>query len=569
MYCNYFKKLALTGNIIIFTERVSILEDFFDLKKNVISNKNLWKNNNLINLDEFIIIDRVTKKKKNWHTKLQQANTKPKILLINRAFLTLGEKYKDLGIKDIGMIIHDECHNTPSELCYKMLQYFKNLKIPTIGFSATPLRAGKTSKEFNKDRLMTIYGNEDKSELIILSNFNIIYAVEHKLILPPKFVWYEMPIFPIDKEGNADDKKELTKEHVIAIYSVLNKVIHELPYKKIIAWCGTIAFAEKWYEIFKKNRDFDSEFKDFTYCIDHSQLDKKEVYNYTKFRDTPSNAILFCANKHREGSDIPKLDCCIFIDFVKNRSPVPFIQSIGRVLRTDKQDKQRGYVIDSFVSNSECYERELVEKIIGYYMSFENLNETDFETSKYEKYLKIKNMTKFNVKKKQITFKLGNDNVINIDCKKLQWKDIVNKFEPMLQNKIKLSIGDNLKSKANILKNKFNFNVNSDFINEYRNISEEDKIKYNLPNIDDDEYLNIFNSCTWFDILNIKHEFIKTQNEAKRKLIEKNIILDNPVKNWNKWCNIIKNPDLPPFPKYVWGDYDATNFNVITKKTFF
>jgi hypothetical protein len=151
----------------------------------------------------------------------------------------------------------------------------------------------------------------------------------------------------------------------------------------------------------------------------------------------------------------------------------------------------------------------------------------------------------------------------------LQWKDIVNKFEPMLQNKIKLSIGDNLKSKANILKNKFNFNVNSDFINEYRNISEEDKIKYNLPNIDDDEYLNIFNSCTWFDILNIKHEFIKTQNEAKRKLIEKNIILDNPVKNWNKWCNIIKNPDLPPFPKYVWGDYDATNFNVITKKTFF
>ena len=28
-----------------------------------------------------------------------------------------------------------------------------------------------------------------------------------------------------------------------------------------------------------------------------------------------SNGILFCATKHREGSDISKLDACIFLDY--------------------------------------------------------------------------------------------------------------------------------------------------------------------------------------------------------------------------------------------------------------
>jgi hypothetical protein len=49
-------------------------------------------------------------------------------LLINRAFLTLEEKYKDLNKEHIGLIIHDECHNTPSDLCYNMLTYFNELK---------------------------------------------------------------------------------------------------------------------------------------------------------------------------------------------------------------------------------------------------------------------------------------------------------------------------------------------------------------------------------------------------------------------------------------------------------
>jgi hypothetical protein len=223
-------------------------------------------------------------------------------------------------------------------------------------------------------------------------------------------------------------------------------------------------------------------------------------------------------------------------------------------LRINGTNKTQGYVIDSFVSNVESYERELVDKIIGYYLSFENLSDFDVETNKYDKYIKIKNMTNFSAEDKQIFFKLKNNNIINIDCKNLHWLQIVDKFESILQNKIKLSSFDNLKSKATILKDIFNFNKNTDFINEYRNICEKDKIKYNLPNIDDDEYLNIFNTYTWFDVLDIEHDFIEL-NELILQL--KNIKINNIV--WNKLVE--KNSFIPLYPKYVYNNFTFTLFN--------
>ena len=89
--------------------------------------------------------------------------------------------------------------------------------------------------------------------------------------------------------------------------------------------------------------------------------------------------ILFCANKHREGSDIPKLDGCIFLDKVKKRSPIPFIQSIGRVLRKDPDNpaKVNGVIIDGYVKNNGGYEREFIDKIIDYYLSIQNLTLVD------------------------------------------------------------------------------------------------------------------------------------------------------------------------------------------------
>ena len=43
--------------------------------------------------------------------------------------------------------------------------------------------------------------------------------------------------------------------------------------------------------------------------------------------------------------------------------------------------------------------------------------------------------------------------------------------------------------KGQILVNKFGFNQRTNFKKEYRNISYEDKLKYNLPDIDSEEYI--------------------------------------------------------------------------------
>lgn len=386
----------------------------------------------------------------------------------------------------------------------------------------------------------------------------MMYAIKHKLILPPNFVWYEMPSFKTGKNGEI--KGKIDERHISTVFNVLEKVIPDLPNKKIIAWCGTIEMTDNWYSIFNKKCKTSKIFKDFIFCIDHSKINSNQIENtYYEFKNLKSNSILFCADKHREGSDIKNLDCCIFIDFVKNRGCNPFIQSIGRVLRKDNnKNKYQGVVIDSFISNSETYDKELVEKIFGYYISFENLSDDDLTNNKYKKYIELKNMTEFDVVNKKIQFKLGEDNVINIDCKNLKWDNIETKFEPLLQEKIKLSALDNLKSKSKILKNKFGFNKNSDFITEYNNISNKYKIKYNLPNIEDEEYITLFNKNSWFDLLDIKHDFI-TLTDLIEKL--KNININQ--QKWNKLCD--KYEFIPKYPKYVYKNFTFKMF--INNKT--
>ena len=77
-------------------------------------------------------------------------------------------------------------------------------------------------------------------------------------------------------------------------------------------------------------------------CVDTSShiLDQRLI-NYKDFKELENNGILFCAMKHREGSDIKNLDTCIFLDGVRDRSELGFIQCLGRVLRKDKANSVR------------------------------------------------------------------------------------------------------------------------------------------------------------------------------------------------------------------------------------
>lgn len=587
-YISYFIDNKIKGNIILFTERVNILADLFgfktakgDIDVNRVdeTNKNEWKRLGIVDLDKIDVINRVTKKVLDWDNLLLEETDKPKLLVINRAYLTRPKMYKKFTNKNIGLVLHDECHSSTSKLCHDFLIHCKNYYIPTIGFSATPLRTGKIKidvTESNIKRLLNIYGLliDEKLTLNLLTNYSMINAISHNLILPPKFYWY---LFDVETKKDIDKvlkTKNVTEQDIAIVTKILNEILIQLPNRKIIAWCGTIVMAELWKEMFIKikNNPFIKEFcpllATFTFYIDHS----KNFSDYSKFKESDGDAIMFCANKHREGSDIKYLDCCMFLDKVLNRSPIPFIQSIGRVLRINKNcddkecirnekciHKTCGIVIDGFAKDSNNYEKEMVDKIIGYYMALGNLaTSDDMSETKYDNYVKLLNLVEFDKENKLIKLKFNKQNII-INCNKLEWGKIIEKFEPILQEKIKLSVDDNFRHKAMVLKNVFNFNINTDFVKEYNKISIKDKLEYNLPDISKDEYLKLFGKKTWMQFLEIEHNYYNTMKDALIGLNKLKIKLINPKENWNKWCKM--DNMLPPYPIYVWDNFKWTDAN--------
>jgi superfamily II DNA or RNA helicase len=544
--------------IILFTERVNILKDLFDFSKkgNEPNQYNImkWKKKGIADLENVDFINRVTIKKNDWMKKLIESN-KATVLVINRAYLTADINKYDMMKDNITLILHDECHNTSSERCNQFLLKAKEYDIPIVGFSATPLRTGKN----DKDKLLEIYGDSN-GYLKLLTNYNMIYAIQQNLILPPEFYWYHVELKHLTDLKKDEDKRQY---ELGTVFEILNNIIPKLPNKKIVAWCGKIELSEKWKELFEHNHKQKASLHGFKFYLDTS---KNGDEDYEEFKKSDGKSILFCANKHREGSDIYKLDACMFLDGVIKRGCIPFIQSIGRVLRKDEDlnvKKLRGIVIDG-IYKYEDYEKDFVDKIIGYYVSLQNLSEdiaTDNPHTNYDKYIELRNIIKFDPDNEMIHLNFNN-NEISININKLHWKDIISKFDTILQKKIKLSSQDNMKHKGNILVTNFGFNQNTDFYNEYIKISVEDKEKYNLPDINSEEYNQLFNGKTWFDFLGIKHTFYLTPEECKKSLLSKNIKLENPEKNWLKWCKI--DDKIPLYPRYIWKDFYNNMFNIET-----
>lgn len=264
----------------------------------------------------FFVKDYSIEKSDKW---VQQVNSsyiwgKSILVIINRAFLTSSNRYTHIQIP-INLVIHDECHSITNETTTQFYNWLQEYNSPckVIGFSATPI----IKEPFNK----------------IISSYTIYDAYKDDIIVQPKIIWL---------------KKQ---DGIISQYEVrelIKKVSQSLPYRKIIVWCGMIDTVYNLAIDWSK----DSAFKDWTFAIDTSsslsqlELDNKFV-DYEEFRKCTTNAFLFCASKHREGSDIPNLDACIFLDRVTNRNAKTFIQCMGRVLRKDTLGlKKHGLIVD-------------------------------------------------------------------------------------------------------------------------------------------------------------------------------------------------------------------------------
>lgn len=542
------KAISENKSIILFTERLSIFTDLFKFNKNDLEQLDVlmyWKQKNICNLLNTNIINRITIKK-DWVEKFND-DSKSQLLVINRAYLTSNKEYENI-LHNNFIILHDECHNTSSDKCFNFLSYFKNRQIPVIGFSATPLRSCKKEEIV---RLLDIYGINE--ELNLLTNYNILHAIKEKLILPPNFSWFELKNTKINIMN--DDQCEDIKK----VLNVYEEAILDMPYKKTIIWCGTTDITNRWHDIFEKyflnnNKDFKL-FKDHTkYVTNFDKIIANQ--NYEEFKEREENGIIFCCNKHREGSDIKNLDSCIFLDYVKVRSSLIFIQSIGRVLRKNV-NKQCGFIIDPYVcDNSNNHGAELVNKIIQYYLDLQNISTIPYSIEdKIKAFQNIKKSIKLNEKTIQIC-----DQGIVINCKYLDnvvWNDINDNFIPIMQKKLQITKDELFNSIINKCKELEQFNdPNNDFWAEY---SKLDHDKLDIPKDIYESYKEKFNENTWYDLLGFKNMFLSLDEFRK-------FCVKNNIDSYDKYKLKI-NDNMPSYPNeyYRLSGWNSWKFKKSTK----
>jgi hypothetical protein len=276
---------------------------------------------------------------------------------------------------------------------------------------------------------------------------------------------------------------------------------------------------------------------------------------------------MFCAVKHREGSDIFKLDGCIFLDKVKIRGSIPFIQSIGRVLRKDsspneknRMNKTNGFVIDGVVRDEDGYEKNIIDKILGYYFALSDLASIDDlnDESNYSKYVKLMDLIEFEPDKKKIKLKL-NKVKIEINCKKMDWGNIVKKFEPLLEKKVGLNDDEKIKTQFEGLK-KISIRLGKkikwcNLIDEWKKLALSKELEIN-PEI---KFKKIWKG--WYDFYQIdKNKFPKTKSDWIKKCKEYDLNYDN-YKN-----KVIEFDDIPEIPDEIYQDFTNLKSELSIKK---
>ena len=186
------------GKLYIYTcPRIEVLRKMFfekikiDEKEEWIinkKNKKFWKENKIIDLDNYNIIDRVNIKDK---TKLKLNKNKPNILIVNSDYLKALHEAKSYKYKKVILVLFDECHGVSAKYFYELLEKIKfTHKKHIIGFSATPVRenAEKKVKQIFSSSLEQI----DNPKLNIISNYDMMNAICDNIVLPPSYTIVEI-----------------------------------------------------------------------------------------------------------------------------------------------------------------------------------------------------------------------------------------------------------------------------------------------------------------------------------------------------------------------------------------
>jgi superfamily II DNA or RNA helicase len=541
-------------------------------------NKKFWKDNNIIDLDEFKIIDRVNYKSSE---KLKLSSKRPNILIVNSDYFKIMDSNNYIDYDKLNFIIFDECHGVSAFKFYDLLYKIKfTHKKHIIGFSATPVRDNaedKVKKIFSKS-----IDKDNKHLLNIISNYDIMNAICDGVVLPPSYTIVEIKKTCKKKIGKSN--KDITEK-------VITDKLKDLPYKKIICWCGTIQKMKEWYMFFNKRFP---ELK--IYCsTSKDNVHNKEGFeiDYDEFCNAEKNAVLLCVNRCREGSDIKNLDMGVYLDHVKKRGILVCIQTVGRILRPDiKKLKRCGFIIDTFINDGKIeIEIMTAQRIISYYEKVLGLTSDESYNDLLEKYKKMKEMfndTSYDEKTKKIKIKID-DNIehdtvgnklkiiskrnnsseriiseikLELITKSFDWSKFTKKINSIIDKKFGIDEDESLKTEYELLREKIN-NIKSKYKPknklEYKEYAKKNKLEVNP----EQKFIN-HGWKNYYDFLGLDiSKYPETLDELKE--ICKRHSLDNEDVYLAK-CNT---KNLPEMPEEIYRNFSSfyNMFNEIFNKS--
>ena len=552
------KNSAKKGSVyILMCPRIDILrslffsidnDGYYQLNNNKI---NKWKENDIINLDDFKIIDCINIKEK----KIKFSKSKYNLILINTDFFRSLYKYepsKKYICENTNFIIIDECHCISGDRIYEIiyeLKYTNNIHI--IGFSATPIR-DTIKSENNVIQIFTKSNkidNKNKKNINLIYSYDLLQGIKDDIVLP-----YRIECVKINKiKGH---KIGFTNKDILN--NILKKCIDikskKLPYRKFIIWTNRKHIMSECYKYVEKNfkqlkvyctSSFDKEFQENGFNI-----------NYEEFYKSEDNSILICINKCKEGSDIPNLDCGIYFDGVKNRSILVHIQTSGRLIRPDNNGKKtHGDLIDTFILDKNEKPHTLtVQKILSYLTRLLNLSDDNYE-DKIEYYTKMINLTnnmEYNSTKQKLKIKIDGDKkhdtlieLNKLEIMQMDWMEIKKELNKQVDRKFGITYEQKFNIIIDKLKKIKEFNKYCDFWKVYDKIKE----KYKLPCDFQKEFKNKFEENTWYDLLDIDtSEWYKNYEKIKN-------IVGKPFTKEKYKMVSEKNKKLPPYPEYLISNF--------------
>jgi superfamily II DNA or RNA helicase len=244
-------------------------------------------------------------------------------------FINSGKLERILKNNQFDLIVTDECHDITADGTFDLLNAEKR-KCIHLGLSATPIKKEKASVS----RIVQLYDNN------FIYTKTLLEAINEGYLTPFEFIWMKY---------KQNDENYIVEQ--------VTKQIQKSSTKKIICWCESIEKAKNWEKNIKEKIDlptFISESKNDQTCEKLNKFLKND------------EGIIFVVNRFTQGTNDPKVDMGIQLDYIKDTAQHRLTQKLGRILRLYK-GKNKAIFLDVYEPENEDKKiKSIIKKIINY-----------------------------------------------------------------------------------------------------------------------------------------------------------------------------------------------------------